>query len=212
MDKLLVIVRHGDYGNGYGDEPLSKFGLEQMQKLRKVINAHITEKAQAFGEEMVIPIFFSFSSLSRAVQSIRELRWAGRDIVITSEGDVNRRDIREPKKILDKVLGLANYYGASVIIIVAHGQMPAVLAETAYQLTTGKTHAELPYVGNACGYITNMSTGEVTPIGYDSLDEKKPMQPVVQETSRPVIRSGPPRVGGPVRKGGPNDIDDDIPF
>lgn len=213
MEKHLVIVRHGDYGYGYDDEPLSKFGLEQMKKLREVINIFV-EKAKVTGEE-IPSVFLSFSSLNRAFQSIRELYWDGYgyEIVVINEGYASRSDIREPQKILDRVMGIANRYNADLIVIVAHGDMPSVIAETAHEFVTGKKLGEtLSHPGKACGFIVNMATGEITSIGYDSLDEKKPLHPVVQETSRPVIRGGPPRINGPVKKGGPSDIDDDIPF
>jgi hypothetical protein len=203
MDKFLVIVRHGDYA-GSGDDPLSKFGIEQMQKLRKVLYDFVLEKAKAFGEERVVPIFFSFSDLKRAIESIQELRWVGRDIIITSEGDASRSHISEPRKIIDKVLGLTNYYGADVIIIVAHGDMPAVIAETARESATGeKLSKNLDMPGKGRGYIVNLSTGEVIPVGWDSLDEKKPSQPATRYVPEFVAPKPPPP---------PPLVDDDIPF
>lgn len=60
--------------------------------------------------------------------------------------------------------------------------MPAVIAETAHEFATGKKLAkELTYPGKGRGYVVNMVTGEVTPIGYDLLEKKEPPQPAVQK-------------------------------
>lgn len=200
MDKFLVIVRHGDY-NGSDDSPLSEMGVKQMKKLKEVITTFVLEKAKEARQENVSVISFSFSNLERAIQSIQELHWFGcGDIIITEEGMANRMDIRQPRRILDKVMGLLNYYCADAIMIVAHGEMPAVLTETAYEFVTGTEYKKLPYVDKACGFITNMSTGEVVPIRFGDLDKKAIPQPVVQEDSWTVF------------KGGPGNLDDDIPF
>lgn len=212
MDKILGIFRHGQYGVG-DEDPLSKLGVEQMQKLKTVIDAHIKKAANAAGDEDIRLLFFSFSNLKRAVQSIQALRWYGCDIIITNQGSANRSDISNPNKILKKVLALATYYNATVTICIAHGEMAAVITETAHEFVTGNKLSEhLPYPQKASGFITNLTTGEITPIQYDDLDEKKPPQPAVQESSRPVIRGGPPRYAEPVKKRGPHDIDDDILF
>ncbi|MFA6519756.1 MAG: hypothetical protein WCT41_02955 [Candidatus Paceibacterota bacterium] len=218
MDKLLVIVRHGEYSGG-DSSPLSEDGRKQMENLRTVVNAFVTK---TFGDSETIRVCFSFSALPRALESIRALRCTGEDMIVTNLYMTDRDEIRKPHEILDKVLRLADHYNANVIIVVAHGEMPSVVAETAHEFVTReKISGSLPYVGKDRGFIVNMSTGEITHIGHDSLDEKKKPAPVVQETTRPVIRGGPPRTDRPVIRGGPkripessqgNDYNDDIPF
>ena len=205
MVKLLVIVRHGDY-SGSENDPLSDAGIKQIRNLRKVINAFIEKK---FGEKRIARIRLSFSHQERAIQSIQELSFDGEDIVITNLYLTRRSEVREPRKILEKVMGIANHYGADVVVIVAHGDMPAVVVETAHEFVTGNKLSALPPVHEACGFITDMTTGEVVPISFDSLEKKKPPQPTVPETGRPVSK-GAPRSDRVFRKGGPED--DDIPF
>lgn len=207
MKKFLVIVRHGSYG-GNDHSPLSEMGRKQMQSIKKTIDDFV---ASAFGNEKAIRICFSFSGFPRAIQSIQELRHSGEDIVITNLYLTEREDIRNPRKILEKVMGVADYYGAAVTVIVAHGQMPAILAETAHEVVTQKKHPELPWVGEASGYIINLGTGEVIPIDSYPPKETKPLLPAEREKGRPVFKGGPTRTAV-VRKGGPNDPDDDIPF
>ena len=210
MEQLLVIVRHGDYGIGSGDSPLSEIGLKQMQDLERVISARVIKEAEATGEKRVTRIVFSFSDLKRVFQSAQALRSLGEYIIVTGGLYLTTRDeIREPQKILEEVMGIAKYWGANVIVIVAHGQMPAVITETAHEFVTGKKLEQLPNVREACGYITMMSTGEVMPIRWDSLEEEK--------QSRPVVKGGPPRPTGVVIRSGPpyrpiDYPDDDIPF
>lgn len=207
MDRHLVIVRHGEYGSG-NRSSLTEGGLKQMQNLKKAIDGFFEK---VFGDKPPKRICFSFSNYPRAVQSIQELVYDCEDIILTELFMTDRNRIYEPEKIFEKVTDIAQYYGADIVVIVAHGQMPAVLTETAHELATRKKLAELPYVGNACGYITNLNTGEVVPIRYDDLDAKPALQPTAQESSRPIKKGGPRRDTGVVKKGGPYDTDD-IPF
>lgn len=172
MDKLLVIVRHGNYDSG--DAPLSKKGVEQVESLRNVINTFCIDNAKTAGNDWITRIFFSFSHQKRVVQSVQELRSAGEDVIITSgTDDTERHDIRKPQEILKKVMGLAEWYGADVIVIVAHGHMPAVITETAHEFVTGKKMEQLPYVSEACGYIVNMKTGKVVPVKHGIPNQKQ---------------------------------------
>ena len=207
-DMLLIIVRHGDYGSGYGDEPLSAFGIEQMQGLRKAINSLVAEKAKKVGQKEFSSLFFSFSQLKRAIQSAQELHRPGCYIIITDEDYASRRYIPEPKKILEKVLGFADHCGASVVVIVAHGEMPAVIAETAREFVTQKKFREnLPFVSKGRGFVVNMGTGEVTPIGWDDYSPDEKLLPAQErESNRPIIKA-PPRSGQVVIKD-----DGKIPF
>lgn len=170
MDKLLIIVRHG-YSSSEGNSPLSDNGRNQINDLKKVIDT-ITE--EIYGKE-VRPrrLLLSFSGLLRATESIEILSSSWReDIVITNLYLTERSDIREPQKIIEKVLGLIDHYGASVAVIVAHGEMPSVITETAHEMVTGEKLEELPYPRNAHGFIINMKTGAVLKINPRSLEER----------------------------------------
>jgi hypothetical protein len=165
MSKLLVIVRHGEYGGG-DSSALSAAGRMQMESLKCVINTFI---AKTFGNAATKRLCFSFSGFPRAIESIQKLRTCGEDIVLTNLYWTEREQISSPKDILDNVLGLADYYCADIITIVAHGVMPAVIAETAHEFVTGKTpENELASVGKGQGYMVDMSTGEITAVSYVS--------------------------------------------
>ncbi len=170
MNKLLVIVRHGEYGNGEHSS-LSESGRKQIESLKRVIDALV---AETFGDEKSTRVGICFSRFPRAVESIQGLAMKRDDIIMTNLYMVERKDIREPHKILEKVMGIGSVCDASVVTIVVHGEMPAVLAETAHEFVTGKKFAnELPRVGTGRGFVVNMVTGEVMPIGWDSLEKKE---------------------------------------
>ncbi len=185
MDRLLAIFRHGDTGT-HDDDPLSRFGTDQIQKLSRTISILILEGAEAIGEK-IVPIFFSFSTLKRAVESIQMLRWSRkRDIVITSAGEANRKDIKEPHEILSRVTRLMDCYNANMAVIIAHGEMPAVIAETAHELATGQKLAEnLEYPGKAHGFVVNLTTGEVFPLGWNSLESKNAPPAIIRDARVP---------------------------
>lgn len=161
-EKILFAVRHGIEG---GEGGLSKEGYKQIHSLRQVIDNFITK---AFGKKEVTRIYFSFSTLAETFQSAQELKIYGDDIVVTNLYLTKREEIPEPQKILGKVMRVANCYGASVIVIVAHGEMPAVIVETAYELVKRERFTnKLPNPGHACGYTISLNTGEVTHIRFD---------------------------------------------
>ncbi|MDO8567044.1 MAG: hypothetical protein Q7R58_02740 [bacterium] len=207
-DRLLIIVRHGEYESG-DNSPLSETGREQMKCLRRVINAFV---AKTFGREETTRLCFSFSGSLRAVESIQKLRLYDEDIVMNELYVTNPNDAGKPAEILEKVLGLANHYGANVVVIVAHSTMPTVIAGAAHKFVTGRGVSGLSYaVKTGHGFVVKMATGAVSPIGWDdSPDEELPL---AQESNRPVIKA-PPRSGQVVFKGGPNDLEGDerIPF
>jgi len=173
--KFLVVVRHGrDNGDALSDE-----GIRQVRNLRQIIWDHV---AAIFGENKVVPLYFCFSDFKRALQTAQKLSsgYCG-DIVITNLYLTLRGEIRKPRAILEKVLKIADCYCAQVVVVVAHGEMPAVLAETAHEFVTGeKLLKELPPTSQACGHIVDLSTGKITDICFDSLDEK-PAQSVAQK-------------------------------
>ena len=159
MKRLLVIVRHGD-----GSSELSDQGRLQIRNLKKIIETRI---AEVFEEEKVRSIYFSFSFLERAFQSAKGLAFGG-DVIVTDLYLTERRGISYPERILEKVLAIADCYCAQVITIVAHGDMPSVIAETAYEYITGKQLSEqLCNVGKACGYVIDMNTGEIVFITHE---------------------------------------------
>ena len=179
MGQLLVVVRHG---HDSGDR-LTDGGIEQVRNLRQIIWDHVSA---VFGKDQKIkPLYFCFSDYKRALQTAQKLSSGhGGDIIITDLYLTRRHEIHEPERIIEKVMKLADCYGSPVIIIVAHGEMPAVLAETAYWWATAKSFlGQLRPTGQACGHIVDMSTGEITDIRFDSLDEK-PKEPVVQKVMR----------------------------
>jgi hypothetical protein len=199
MDKLFIIVRHGDYGSEE-DAPLSKTGRDQMGSLRKVIDVVIEE---IYGKELMPQrLLLSFSRLPRAIQSIEKLSLSQyEDVVITNLHLTKRSEIREPQKIVKKVLALINHYGAEIAIIVAHGEMPSVIAEAAHELVTGEKIGELPYPSNAHGFIVNMTTGSIFKINPKLLKER---QAENDKKETPLVQV--------VEKNPGSALDKDIPF
>lgn len=169
-DKLLIIVRHGSADSGEGAR-LTEMGGKQMDALYDVIDMVVND----IYSEKTPPkrLLFSFSKLPRAIQSIGELAHPFRyeDIILTDLYRTERKDIREPKLIVEKVLGLSEHYEALVTVIVAHGEMPAVIAETAHEMVTGEKIKELQYPQNAHGFVVNMTTGVILEIHPKLLEE-----------------------------------------
>ena len=215
MRPCIVIVRHGDYVGGGGfEDPLSEYGKNQMQSVREVIAGHFKEvygvnrRGETNGKNLTI----SFSSAKRALESAAILKHH-EDMIVTELYLTERHEISEPEKIVHKVLSLLAYYGADAAIIVAHGDMPAVFAETLIKIAGGEaTSLHSPAKGD--GFLVAMTTGEVTP-----LSPKKPKEEVKQ---RPVIRTSVPEAPTQMttaqqRRDAPgkplfDDMDDDIPF
>lgn len=170
-DKLLIIVRHGAASTNANNAGITEIGCAQMDDLCDVIDTVVND---IYGEKTPPKrLLFSFSKLPRAIQSIGKLAHPSlyEDIILTDLYLTERKDIREPKKIVEKVLGLSEYYEALVAVIVAHGEMPAVIAETAHEMVTGEKSEEFPYTQNAHGFVINMTTGATLKIHPNFLEE-----------------------------------------
>ena len=168
--ELLMIVRHGDSDSGENAR-LTEAGGKQMDALYGVIDTVIND---IYGEKTPPKrLLFSFSKLPRAIQSIGKLAhpFRNEDIILMDLYCTERKDIIEPQKIVEKVLGLSSYYEALVSVVVAHGEMPAVIAETAHEMVTGKKIKEFPYPQNAHGFVVNMTTGAILKIHPKFLEE-----------------------------------------
>lgn len=189
MSKLLIAVRHGEYELGNNESPLSEKGREQMKSLRRVIDFSVEKTFKGWAPKR---IYFSFSEFPRAIQSARLLKYVGEKIVVTDLYDgASRKEITRPMEILRDVMRFSDYYGAEVIVVVAHARMPAVIAGAAHELVTGeRLNHELPYVGVACGFVVDMVTGAVTSVGWNDLPAESP--PATQGSNRPIFK-GPPR-------------------
>lgn len=173
--RFLIAVRHGSYDPS-DDNSLSQSGLGQMRKLRLVIAEFLAEKIKPSDGEGEYPprrVVFSFSDKKRAIESAGLLRDSDKeDIIVTNLHLANRNEIHEPDEILKKVLGLGAHYNASVITIVAHGAMPAVIVETASEFVTKKEPERLPKVAEASGFIVDMTNGEIAKITPNDLEER----------------------------------------
>jgi hypothetical protein len=165
--QLLVAVRHGAYGFDESSS-LTQLGRVQMQKLEKVIRNTLLGMFRGYPRR----ICFSFSTWPRALESALELLEAGDDLVVTYLYLTNREEINDPQGILAKLTQVAAMpvYQAAAIIVVAHGDMPAVLAETARATVTGDG-SQLPRPSNAAGYVVNLGNGEVVAITPDGLTQ-----------------------------------------
>ncbi len=205
----VAIVRHGDYVGGGGDfqDPLSEYGKKQMQNVREVIDGHLVRiyGKNVQGEVNVQRLAISFSSTTRALESILAMK-LHEDMIVTELYFAERYQIREPEKNVRKVLDLLAYYGAKVATIVAHGDMPAVFAETLIKIAVGEERSlRSPAKGH--GFLVNMATGEV--LMLSPAPEK--LKDEVTAARQPVPQVSQSRVF-PVRSDLPGEHDDGIPF
>lgn len=174
MRKLIAVVRHGDYvGNGDDTCPLSELGWNQIVKVRELIEQHC-RSVYSSNREDVTRLTFSFSTAVRALQSATLLRsFRDGDIVITDLFITEREDIESPQKIVEMILSRLNHWGLSVAVIVAHGDMPAVLAETVRNLAKNEEGKSLPYPEKGEGFIVDVESGEVhriTPLAFQKIN------------------------------------------
>lgn len=180
-------MRHGD-SNGYNNS-LSELGVSQVNALRKIIVAYLRD---IYGHDAGT-LRFSFSSYKRMIESSTLLSkndygedyWDMGDMVVTELFLANRCDIGESRitQIVQMVLSRIEHWGASIAIIVAHGDMPAVFAETVRRMAKGHREFDpLPDTEEARGYIISVETGEVlklSPEGITSLFSKPKLTMVV---------------------------------
>ncbi len=215
MKTCIAIVRHGDYvGSGGYQDPLSELGWNQMQSVREVITEHlrVIYGTNRDGETNVERLSISFSSAKRALESTVALKHH-EDMIVTELYLTERHEIPAPEKIVRKVLALLAYHGANVATIVAHGDMPAVFAETLIKIADGEAKSlRSPAKGD--GFLVNMATGEVI-----LLSPKKPKEEVKQPlvVRKPVPEAPTQRTATQPRRQTPatplfDDMDDDIPF
>lgn len=190
--KTIIIVRHGEYvGSGGSECQLSEFGKKQMAALRKIIFTYLEQiyGKSKYGSPDVKRLLFSFSSSKRAIESSTSLS-DGEDMIVTELFLTERSEIKEPlaSEIVNMVLSRLRHWGASVAVIVAHGDMPAVFAETVRKMAkTSEKFDQLPYTDKAQGYIVGVETGEVlklSPDGITSLEKPKPI-PIVNPNDPP---------------------------
>jgi len=163
--RLLCIFRHGEYRGG--NTPLTEEGRLEMKKLKGVLEGFITEFCGAGGRRRISRLYVSFSDEIRAVESVMLLRGGLHDNVWVADMYKTERDqIAEPEKIVKEILDLAGYFKCEVVIAVAHGSMPSVIAETARELTGGKKLArELKDINNSHGFIVDMRYGSIFAAG-----------------------------------------------
>lgn len=215
MKTCIAIVRHGDYvGGGDFQDPLSEHGRNQMRSVREVITEHFRNiyGTNRDGETNVERLAISFSSAKRALESTAILKFR-EDMVVTELYLTERNEIDEPEKIVRKVLALLAYYGANACTIVAHGDMPAVFAETLIKIAGGEVKSlRSPAKGN--GFLVNMATGEVFMVSPEKPKEEVKQPPVVR---KPVPEAPTQRTATQPRRQAPatplfDDMDDDIPF
>lgn len=158
MKVSIAIVRHGPYNGTTNLSHLSQEGREQIARVRDDINKHFRVICSN-NQVDVRPLAISFSSTARALESTVILK--GDEDMFVMELFLPERDgISEPEKIVQKVLALLTYNGANVASIVAHGDMPAVFAETLVKMASGQSQ-RLRSPRPAEGYLVNMATGEV---------------------------------------------------
>jgi broad specificity phosphatase PhoE len=158
----IAVVRHGDVARpAEVDTPLTEHGRTEMYTIRDVITQHLLKMCgrNKSGEINVKRLTMSFSFTRRALESAEILKYQ-EDVVVTGLFIARRQDIPDPMRIVQKILGLLSFYEANVATIVAHGDMPAVLAETLIGVTGLKVpRLYMPATGS--GYLVDMGTGEL---------------------------------------------------
>lgn len=226
---LLAIVRHGEYeGHGNDADPLSVRGHEQMQKIRNIMDAHALQAFKVERPHEVKRLVFSFSSTTRALESTFRLKLAGDDVIVKDLYLAERYEIGQqgPLDIAENVLGLMDHYQAKLGFIVAHGDMPAVLAETFVKMATGQGW-DLGSPEKGHGFLVDTDTGHVMGLSAEGLralpapnpspkSPLKPMHRVPQSVPAAAAQAAATVQPEKVREGPPGSLfdeeDDDIPF
>jgi hypothetical protein len=216
--RLIAVVRHGVQVGDHG--PLSAEGTAQMLEVKhRMVDCIKSAGLSADAKRLT----FSFTDTDRAIGSSRIIRGNG-DIIVKDLFFDLRRDIKNPMLLAQDVLGLANHYEAEVVLVVAHGPTPAVLAETLARIAGKNDLGELRSPKKGCGYIVDMKTGHVMQLGprgrlMEAHEEDLPQAsapsraPVPPQTQ---VYRYPPAPTPVVQKAKPqptfDDMDDDIPF
>lgn len=163
MKKLVLIVREGRKGSAGGrNAPLSFYGQEQMLRLKKFVCDQIGPEANL--------VVFSFSGLARAVESAQILAGENAAIKVYGLSVMERADLEldcwvaELKHALNLVWENIHAGEASLIVIVGHSALPAILAEAFRDtiLQTKGVQLDIPERGE--GYLVSLDTGAVVPV------------------------------------------------
>lgn len=131
---MMICLRPGESVRG----KLSARGMQQLQSLKIQIE-NILQHVYGAGE--MRRLLMSFSYQNAALASIQRLRNPREDCLVKDWPFMQREDIVAQgnlTKIWRDVLAAASQVNAPVVVIVAHGSMPLLLAEIAYTQSTGK--------------------------------------------------------------------------
>lgn len=122
--------------------------------------------APAFRDEKTRYKRLLFSSpRNRAIQTANELSSFREDIVLKDYlMGTDREDFRDHDTFLGGLQGLADYYKADYVIVIGHGDMPALFAETLNKSISGNLSQSCEYPQNGCGFAVNMDDGSILPI------------------------------------------------
>lgn len=163
MKGSVLIVREGRKGSAGGrNAPLSFCGQEQMLRLKKFVCDHIGPEANL--------VVFSFSGLTRAVESAQILAGENATIKVYGLSIMERADLRwdfwvaELEHALSLVWEKIFAEEASHIVIVGHSALPAILAEAFRDkiLQTKGVQLDTPERGE--GYLVSLDTGAVVSV------------------------------------------------
>lgn len=213
--RFVAVLRHGHCDSGDLTR-LTPHGISQMESVAGVLHALLLRQYghNGFGDPDCFQLTVGFSYQSRLLQSARILKVED-PLILYDYGMTERDEIESPELIAIEVRGLLDKFSAQVVVVVAHGDMPPVLAEV-LATSAGGTPGRLEGVSFGCGYLVDLETGEVTTLSPKP-EEVKPLQsgPVLVYRGAPAFTPVPAAARVPVVASpstGFDDMDDDIPF
>ncbi len=145
---MIVCIRPGEGGQ---QGMLSELGAREMKMLKEQIDDFIKVE---YSKSPVSRLLVCFSFNTIAYRSIQRIRNSGDCCLVKDWAFSDRNEIvmyEDPEMMFEDVLTENSRHSNPVIIIVAHGDMPSVLAEIAYKKVTGKSIA-LDNNGSGTGF------------------------------------------------------------
>lgn len=166
----LFFIRHGYEVTG--EIGLSDFGRMQMEYLKNHMESIMY---QEYGNVDFSRVFISCSSEQRALDSVKILHEQGEICVIMDEFYLQSRDEifrhKDPNKMLGDMLESAFFHKADAMIVIAHGDVPVVLAEEAALYIHPDKDVSFKSIGNGEGFCIMPRASKICKICIGGFDE-----------------------------------------
>ncbi len=218
---LILITRHAHYHGDSDDCSISEdVGKKDAYKVQEAFFKFLKDR---YPSDVPTGLAFAFSSTLRAVRTAEILqRGLGycdmviRSLFITDRDRVSEADLDQ---ILLDIIKTAKMYETEIVVIAAHGNMPAMFAETAHRFVTSKK-IQLENTMTSCGYLIDMSgEGVIFSVDprYGLFDvqykkEKKVISEEIKPVPSSIVEEKSAKKKPKPKVEDVNDLDNDIPF